>query len=236
MIPDGRPSGVAVSALDMFSVGIGPSSSHTVGPMRAAAAFAAEIDRLGPVDRITCHLHGSLAATGVGHGTPDAVLAGLRGLDPRTCDPALVHGRWAELVAGGRVEVGRLTMTRDDIVFEPRARHHGHPNALTLAAYHGGREQLSRTYLSVGGGFVVPAGETGPEQPSWSPARQGGSDHTPHGASMRLACRLRRWRRAGHRHRGSRPDRRPPGSQERHIRRLAIPRDPRRAVRLGFRR
>lgn len=89
-------TGVYVSALEFFSIGIGPSSSHTVGPMRAARTFVGELSDAGltaAVDRIRCNLHGSLAATGIGHCTPDAVIAGLRGLDPETCEPNDVHGR-----------------------------------------------------------------------------------------------------------------------------------------------
>ena len=74
-----------VSAFDLFSIGIGPSSSHTVGPLRAAAAFASRLDDEGILDRVdevTCTLYGSLGSTGIGHGTPDAVIAGLRGLQP----------------------------------------------------------------------------------------------------------------------------------------------------------
>lgn len=83
-----------VSAFDLFSIGIGPSSSHTVGPMRAALAFAtglADDGLLDRVDRVTCSLYGSLGATGIGHGTPDAVVAGLQGLTPEGCDPAEVR-------------------------------------------------------------------------------------------------------------------------------------------------
>ena len=89
---------VYVSALDLFSIGIGPSSSHTVGPMRAAGRFVAELAARGilpGLTRLECTLYGSLAATGVGHGTPDAVVAGLAGERSETCDPAAVHGAWA---------------------------------------------------------------------------------------------------------------------------------------------
>ena len=84
-----------VSALDLFSIGIGPSSSHTVGPMRAARAFAerlADDGILERVTRVTCSLYGSLGSTGLGHGTPDAVVAGLAGLRPDDCDPDDVRG------------------------------------------------------------------------------------------------------------------------------------------------
>jgi L-serine dehydratase len=78
---------VYVSAFDLFSIGIGPSSSHTVGPMRAALVFAQRLRAAGlleSVDRVTCSLYGSLGSTGIGHGTPDAVVAGLAGFAPET--------------------------------------------------------------------------------------------------------------------------------------------------------
>ncbi|WP_291048391.1 L-serine ammonia-lyase [Herbiconiux sp.] len=157
-------AGVYVSALEMFSIGIGPSSSHTVGPMRAGADFARELDALTAAspearpDRIRCRLHGSLAATGIGHGTPDAVIAGLRGFAPESCDPADVHGQWARLAAGGSVAAAGVQLVRDDFDFEPFARQHGHPNALTLLAWQGEDLLCSITYLSVGGGFIERAG------------------------------------------------------------------------------
>lgn len=153
--------GAYVSALELFSVGIGPSSSHTVGPMRAGAAFRALLP--AAPDRYEIVLHGSLAATGVGHGTPDAVIAGLRGHAAETVDPALVHGSWALLDAGETLFVAAVPLRRSDIVFEPRARQHGHPNALTLRAYAGGSVLLERTYLSIGGGFIVAKGAAVPE-------------------------------------------------------------------------
>lgn len=154
---------VYVSALDLFSIGIGPSSSHTVGPMRAAERFAAALGDAGilhEVTRVSCVLYGSLAATGVGHGTPDAVVAGLAGLHPETCDPELVHGAWA-----GAAERGTLTLAggptvpfaASDIAFEPRTKLPEHPNALVLRAWTSDDAQdpaFEQTWLSVGGGFV----------------------------------------------------------------------------------
>jgi L-serine dehydratase len=154
-----------VSALDLFSIGIGPSSSHTVGPMRAARDFAAESvtgPRGGAVRRVTCRLFGSLGATGLGHGTPDAVLAGLSGMSPETCDPAAVHGLWVgrgerDLLLAGELPV---RMSGSDLTFEPFVRLPGHPNALTLTAFDAdGDTVLERTYYSVGGGFVLRDGE-----------------------------------------------------------------------------
>jgi L-serine dehydratase len=161
--------GVYVSALELFSIGIGPSSSHTVGPMRAAGAFMAELRAHGLLehaDRLQVRLHGSLGATGLGHGTPDAVLAGLRGDEPETCDPAQVHGRWAELSAGGSVEIAGITVTAQDITFEPFARDLGHPNAMTLVASRADEELWASCYLSVGGGFILRAGSRPPEPPA----------------------------------------------------------------------
>ncbi|MFC5860165.1 L-serine ammonia-lyase [Agromyces flavus] len=161
-----------VSALDLFSIGIGPSSSHTVGPMRAARAFVEELaddGRLDAVRRVTCSLYGSLGATGLGHGTPDAVVAGLGGLVPHDCDPDDVRGAWTRLgTAGAEIRLaGRhaIMMTQSDVSLEPRTRLPGHPNAMTLQAW-GDDDALpiaEETYYSVGGGFIRREGDT-PEQ------------------------------------------------------------------------
>ena len=130
-----------VSALDLFSIGIGPSSSHTVGPMRAARAFVEGLDADGTLERVTrisCSLYGSLGATGLGHGTPDAVVAGLAGLEPHDCNPDDVRGAWSRLGdAGADVRLlGRhpVRMSQSDVSLEPRTRLPGHPNAMTLQA------------------------------------------------------------------------------------------------------
>ena len=155
------------SALDIFSIGIGPSSSHTVGPMRAALAFANHLrktGRLREVTRISCSLYGSLGSTGLGHGTPDAILAGLAGFRPETCEPTDVRAAWSGLSQGAILTlVGGHTIpiSKDDVSFEPRTRLPGHPNALTLSAW-GGAEALpllEQTYYSVGGGFIRREGD-----------------------------------------------------------------------------
>ncbi|GAB3128201.1 L-serine ammonia-lyase [Glaciibacter psychrotolerans] len=150
-----------VSALDLFSIGIGPSSSHTVGPMRAALAFAKNLEATGHLDqtqRVSCSLYGSLGSTGLGHGTPDAVLAGLAGFRPETCDPADVRAAWSALPDNATLSLlGRHTIavTRDDVSFEPRTRLPGHPNALTLTAWSTDALPLfEETYYSIGGGFI----------------------------------------------------------------------------------
>jgi len=155
------------SALDLFSIGIGPSSSHTVGPMRAALAFAGHLaatGRLTDVTRISCSLYGSLGATGLGHGTPDAVLAGLAGFRPETCDPRDVRNLWADLAEGATLLLAgshQVPVSQSDISFVPRTRLAGHPNALTLSAWGstGVFPLLEETYFSIGGGFIRQDGD-----------------------------------------------------------------------------
>ena len=152
-----------VSALDLFSIGIGPSSSHTVGPMRAALAFAerlAATGRLGAVHGVRCSLFGSLGSTGLGHGTPDAILAGLAGLSPETCDPTEVRNRWKDLTDGTTLLLNGshpVLVQKSDVSFEPRTRLPGHPNAMTLTAFSDDPTApalLEETYYSIGGGFI----------------------------------------------------------------------------------
>lgn len=155
-----------VSAFELFSIGVGPSSSHTVGPLRAAGDFARRTvalgvesgGALGPLARITCELYGSLGATGIGHGTPDAVVAGLQGHEPETVDPALVRGAWTNWTDGDALLVdgaAPVPFARADIEFAPRTRLPGHPNAMTLRALDpAGAVLLEETYYSIGGGFI----------------------------------------------------------------------------------
>jgi L-serine dehydratase len=151
-----------VSALDLFSIGIGPSSSHTVGPMRAALSFAENLalgGHLPQVSRVSCSLYGSLGATGLGHGTPDAILAGLAGFRPETCDPDDVRFAWSKLPDGAVLRLlgtHEIPIRTGDVSFEPRTRLPGHPNALTLTAW-GEKDALplfEETYYSIGGGFI----------------------------------------------------------------------------------
>ncbi|MGM1017186.1 MAG: L-serine ammonia-lyase, iron-sulfur-dependent, subunit alpha [Actinomycetota bacterium] len=155
-----------VSAFDLFSIGVGPSSSHTVGPMRAARDFAARLratEVLDRVSRVACVLYGSLGATGIGHGTPDAVVAGLSGLDPETCDPAAVRSAWTDLRDGATVLLDgshEIAIAKQDVDFQPRTRLPGHPNAMTLTARDADDVILAEeTYYSVGGGFIRRDGE-----------------------------------------------------------------------------
>jgi L-serine dehydratase len=158
-----RPAGIHRSALDLFSIGIGPSSSHTVGPMRAARDFADRIGAQSGVARVRVRLLGSLGATGIGHGTPDAVVAGLTGLTPETCDPSAVRGAWQALGAGAPIRVGghEVTVAMADIELAPLTRLPRHPNALRcLALDDAGAVLAEETYYSVGGGFIEREGGT----------------------------------------------------------------------------
>ncbi|MFT4280456.1 L-serine ammonia-lyase, iron-sulfur-dependent, subunit alpha [Microbacterium sp.] len=153
-----------VSAFDLFSVGIGPSSSHTVGPMRAARLFAAALgEERARVARVEGELFGSLGATGIGHGTPDAVVAGLQGADPETVDPAVVRHAWSTWRDGAPLAlagVHPVPFSRGDIRLSPRVRLPGHPNAMTLRAFDADGELCAEeTYYSVGGGFIRREGE-----------------------------------------------------------------------------
>jgi L-serine dehydratase len=155
---------MAVSVFDLFKIGIGPSSSHTVGPMRAAARFAGkwldESGRLDQVARVRVELFGSLALTGRGHGTDKAVLMGLEGHWPNEIDPDIIPqalerirvGR--ELVLLGKHPIGFDEKT--DLVFNKRQKLPFHSNGMRFTAYDAnGLELATRDYYSVGGGFVV---------------------------------------------------------------------------------
>jgi L-serine dehydratase len=154
---------VAISVFDLFSIGIGPSSSHTVGPMRAARMFARRLrneDLLDSVVSVRAELYGSLGATGHGHGTPKAVLLGLEGDSPRTVDVESADERVEKIKDGGRIRLlGEHEIAfsfDDDMVLHRRKALPYHANGMTLWAYDAsGAELLTKTYYSVGGGFVV---------------------------------------------------------------------------------
>ncbi|NKQ23269.1 L-serine ammonia-lyase [Streptomyces galbus] len=154
---------MAISVFDLFSIGIGPSSSHTVGPMRAARMFARRLRNealLPSVASVRCELYGSLGATGHGHGTPKAVLLGLEGDSPRTVDVETADERVAAIRESGRLRLlGEHEIAfafDDDLVLHRRKALPYHANGMTVWAYGAdGTELLSKTYYSVGGGFVV---------------------------------------------------------------------------------
>jgi L-serine dehydratase len=152
---------MAISVFDLFSIGIGPSSSHTVGPMRAALTFAeglADDGLLADVTRVRAELFGSLGATGYGHGSDRAVILGLLGERPETLDIASSAQRVAEVKDSGRVELlGKhaAALVDDDLVLHRRESLPYHPNGMRFFAYAGDDVIRERTYYSVGGGFVV---------------------------------------------------------------------------------
>ncbi len=160
---------MATSALDIFKIGIGPSSSHTVGPMRAARLFAlalAESGLLGAVSRLKCELYGSLGATGRGHGSDRAVMLGLEGETPDAVDPDAVEARVAAIREQKSLSLlGQRTIVfddRQDLVLHRRERLPLHSNGMRFTAFGAAGNALrSDVYYSVGGGFVV--GERGAE-------------------------------------------------------------------------
>lgn len=155
---------MAVSTFDLFKIGIGPSSSHTVGPMRAAARFVTRwLDEAGTLDRATrvrCELFGSLALTGRGHGTDKAVLLGLEGEWPDKVDPDAIPQRLERIRESKQIRLlDKHTIAFDektDLIFNKRESLPFHPNGMRFAAYDAsGAELATRDYYSVGGGFVV---------------------------------------------------------------------------------
>jgi L-serine dehydratase len=157
---------MSASVFDIFKVGIGPSSSHTVGPMRAAnhlvAALAAE-GTLAQVEHLRIELFGSLGATGRGHGTDRAVMAGLAGETPEDTDPSFLFTYAGQVAATNnlRLTSGDATKTivfspECDIIFAPFKRLAYHPNALTFTLTFDDGTTRQATYYSVGGGFIVP--------------------------------------------------------------------------------
>ncbi|MCC6269886.1 MAG: L-serine ammonia-lyase [Microbacteriaceae bacterium] len=157
---------MAISTFELFKIGIGPSSSHTVGPMRAAAAFADEVTALGLLDRVaglTVDLYGSLAATGRGHGTFLAVLLGLEGNQPDQIMPDVVDARAAELAATGTVKiagVAEVPFRESDITLRPLTVLELHTNGMVFTVQDAAGASLhTATFFSIGGGFVLREGD-----------------------------------------------------------------------------
>ena len=166
---------MAVSVFDLFKIGIGPSSSHTVGPMRAARLFAARLQHDGMlprVARVQVELYGSLGATGKGHGTDKAVLLGLEGEAPDTVDVESIEARLAAIRGGGRIHLlGAQPVAfdaRTDLLFYRKLTLDGEPlahaNGMRFLAFDPtGNRLAARIYYSVGGGFVVSGEVAGDE-------------------------------------------------------------------------
>jgi L-serine dehydratase len=158
----------AISVFDIFKIGIGPSSSHTLGPWRASQRFLQLLEsrnQLFDVSKLEVLLYGSLAKTGKGHGTDIAILLGLSGDDPVTFNVSQINAKIADIHAMNEL----VLAARHEINFNPAEDIHFlfaeslpfHPNALSFLATLKNGEQFSETYYSVGGGFVVKEGETG---------------------------------------------------------------------------
>ncbi|MDF3161097.1 MULTISPECIES: L-serine ammonia-lyase [Pseudomonas] len=156
---------MAISVFDLFKVGIGPSSSHTVGPMRAAATFAqslADQQVLEQTQRVEVRLYGSLSATGVGHATDRACVMGLMGEWPDRVDPTSIGPRIQQLRESGRLLLAgtqeiSFNWQHDLLLLEESLPYH--PNAMSLHAYGTDGLLSEQTYYSVGGGFIIEAAE-----------------------------------------------------------------------------
>jgi len=155
---------MAISTFDIYKIGIGPSSSHTVGPMRAAARFVQhwllDAGRVSEVRRVHAEVFGSLALTGRGHGTDKALLLGLEGHLPHLIDPDLIPGAIARIRSGKSLHLGGCHAIgfdeKNDLIFNKRQKLPHHTNGMRFSAFTADGELIAgRDYYSVGGGFVV---------------------------------------------------------------------------------
>lgn len=149
-----------ISVFDIFKIGIGPSSSHTIGPWRAAQLFITLLKDQGEqVEKIQVNLYGSLAKTGRGHGTDIALMLGLSGHDPVSIDPASITGLIQCIHDTGMIRLDNVYPVsfnaNEDIIFRMFESLPLHPNAMTFSAFLKDGTMISETYYSVGGGFVV---------------------------------------------------------------------------------
>lgn len=157
----------AISVFDMFKIGVGPSSSHTLGPWRAALNFMASVAEKFPIEQVVhveVLLYGSLAKTGHGHGTDIAIKMGLLGEDPVTTDVGTIIEKMDRIAAENRLLLsGEQWIDFDpanDIAFLYGESLPYHPNAMTFLLQFANGEGISETWYSIGGGFVVKEGET----------------------------------------------------------------------------
>ncbi len=154
-----------ISVFDLFKIGIGPSSSHTIGPMRAGRSFVDGLgDRLDAVERIEVRLYGSLAWTGKGHATDKAVILGLAGKEPATIDPDQADQIMADITTARKLNLGNGRViafdAERDLVFDKKTVVTTHPNTMTFMAFDKGGDMLvAETWFSIGGGFVAREGE-----------------------------------------------------------------------------
>ena len=154
---------MAISVFDLFKIGIGPSSSHTVGPMIAARNFILDVEnskQLKNVTRIKSEMFGSLGATGKAHGTPKAIILGLEGEEPDKVDATLISSRIEKIDSEGQLNLlGKHVINYDRLADQKLYRRKSlpfHPNGMTFSAYDKKNKEIAKkTYYSVGGGFVV---------------------------------------------------------------------------------
>jgi len=151
-----------ISVFDMFSIGIGPSSSHTVGPMKAAKLFVEHLQQknlLVQTDRVKCELFGSLGQTGIGHGTGKAVILGLSGQSPENIPVDSIDTILQEVVESQQINLLANKLVnfpqKDAIIYHRRKTLPAHANAMTLFAFSGEEIIFEETYYSIGGGFIV---------------------------------------------------------------------------------
>lgn len=161
---------MSISVFDLFKIGVGPSSSHTVGPMCAANDFVNALvtkELLKRVTRIEVNLYGSLSATGKGHATDRAVLMGLMGERPDSIDPNIIEPSINALKASQQLMLNHqhqisFIESRDMLFLDMILPHH--PNAMRISAYHHEQQLYQNTYYSIGGGFVVTEAEAARDQ------------------------------------------------------------------------
>ncbi len=159
----------SISVFDIFKIGVGPSSSHTLGPWRAAQAFIRSLKDMGlqsELKHLQVVLYGSLAKTGKGHGTDIAILLGLAGYDPVAIDTTLISSIISDIRVKKSLEPG-LSLPFDpsaDIQFLTNESLPYHPNALSFLADFNRHPSISETYYSIGGGFIEQEKKTPPKK------------------------------------------------------------------------
>lgn len=153
---------MAVSVFDLFKIGIGPSSSHTVAPMRASLLFMYKLEKAGLLDLVTgidVELYGSLGATGKGHGTDRAIFLGLMGEEPESIEIDSIPEKIERIHADKSIRLlNRKSIDfdpDDDLVFYRKKSLSEHPNGMVFMSWQGDKSLLHQTYFSVGGGFVL---------------------------------------------------------------------------------
>jgi L-serine dehydratase len=160
-----------ISVFDIFKIGVGPSSSHTLGPWRAAQQFIGLLvknNQLEQVEQVKILLYGSLAKTGKGHGTDVAILLGMSGADPVTFDVNAIDSTVETIKSNQQLQLNGTSSIHfnytDDLIFLFHESLPFHPNAVTFQAFMNNGKAVSETYYSIGGGFVVKEGENGSEK------------------------------------------------------------------------